>query len=109
MDAHEPRLLRDKIVGAIWHDCSRPRAGGAGTGRGERQREVIAIAKQRGAYRGRKKALSEGDAARRRRRAEGGDSSRSRDQPRNALSVPSIGGLTNPLWFVQKSLLAHEP
>lgn len=40
----------------------------------ERQREGIALAKQRGAYRGRKKALGEDQAARLRARAELGES-----------------------------------
>jgi DNA invertase Pin-like site-specific DNA recombinase len=39
----------------------------------ERQREGIALAKQRGAYRGRKKALSEADIAQLRRRVESGE------------------------------------
>jgi DNA invertase Pin-like site-specific DNA recombinase len=38
----------------------------------ERQREGIALAKQRGAYRGRKKALSSEQVAELRRRADGG-------------------------------------
>lgn len=40
---------------------------------GERQREGIALAKQRGAYRGRKKALSSEQAAELRRRASAGE------------------------------------
>ena len=39
----------------------------------ERQREGIALAKQRGAYRGRKKALSDDQVADRRRRADAGE------------------------------------
>jgi DNA invertase Pin-like site-specific DNA recombinase len=39
----------------------------------ERQREGIALAKQRGAYRGRKKALSDERATELRRRADAGD------------------------------------
>ena len=39
----------------------------------ERQREGIALAKQRGAYRGRKKALSADQVAELRRRAGGGE------------------------------------
>lgn len=40
---------------------------------GERQREGIALAKQRGAYRGRKRALTEAQAAELKRRAEAGE------------------------------------
>jgi DNA invertase Pin-like site-specific DNA recombinase len=66
----------------------------------ERQREGIALAKQRGAYRGRKKALSDEQAmhaaaAGRGGRAEGAARPRVRHQPRNPLSVPSHGRLNH--------------
>ncbi len=61
----------------------------------ERQREGIALAKQRGAYRGRKKSLSPAQAARRpqearrRRREKGRPGARIRNQPRDPLSIPT--------------------
>ena len=64
----------------------------------ERQREGIALAKQRGAYRGRKKALSDEQAATLRsdgRRAQGAACPRVQHQPGNPLPVPPHGRLTH--------------
>ena len=73
----------------------------------ERQREGIALAKQRGAYRGRKKALSLERVAElrqpgRRRRAEGEAGPRVRHQPRNPVPISAHGRLTMP----RRSLLS---
>ena len=68
---------------------------------GERQREGIALAKQRGAYRGRKKSLSPEQAAQLRQRvqagsAEGPPGPRVWHQSRNPLSIPPHTTLTMP-------------
>jgi DNA invertase Pin-like site-specific DNA recombinase len=67
----------------------------------ERQREGIALAKQRGAYRGRKKALSPEQAAELRQRAAAGEQkvetgARVRHQPGDLVSIPENGSLTMP-------------
>jgi DNA invertase Pin-like site-specific DNA recombinase len=60
----------------------------------ERQREGIALAKQRGAYRGRKKSLTEQQILDLRQRAAAGEtksgtSARARDQPGDRVPVPT--------------------
>ncbi len=65
----------------------------------ERQREGIALAKQRGAYRGRKKALSDEQAATLRQRATAGEPkaqlAREFNISRETLPVPPHGRLTH--------------
>ena len=68
---------------------------------GERQREGIALAKQRGAYRGRKKSLSPEQAAQLRQRVQAGArkaplAPRVWHQSRNPLSIPPHTTLTMP-------------
>ena len=65
----------------------------------ERQREGIALAKQRGAYRGRKKSLSPEQAAQLRQRVQAGElegppGPRVWHQSRDPLSIPAHGRLT---------------
>ena len=66
----------------------------------ERQREGIALAKQRGAYRGRKKSLSPEQTAQLRQRVQTGERKAplpaSWHQSRNPLSIPAHARLTMP-------------
>ena len=65
----------------------------------ERQREGIVLAKQRGAYRGRKKALLDEQVTAVRQRAQAGEAKlgpRVRYQPRDVVPVPASGGARLP-------------
>ena len=80
----------------------------------ERQREGIALAKRRGAYRGRKRSLNDEQVAELRRRIEAGEAEgegrpRLRDQSRDALSISACDPVSHAASFDPLRRRTREP